>query len=318
MDIQNRIKRFSPEEQIVVTNFVNNKTSCDWKCLACGTEFPAVPNTVFGRHSRRICLTCYPPSNKKVTAEEQVMEAYERTPQIGSLETYRKDGRFRVRFECLDCKNVNDFRWNDRKNLLCAYCKGSRLLCNQQAYQYLMDEKYDGQFEVLRYTSAKEKVLLRCHCGFCFTSTPISPLRERGIKCPKCQKSRSKAEIVIEKFLKDRDIPFEYQKHFEWSSIFKSRYDFYLPQNNLIIEFHGDQHYNYTKLFYPKVEDWERAKARDQIKMGEALEQGINYLVISERYESKIKEVLNNFFSSTTIPEGSKGQFLEAQNYLKE
>lgn len=65
MDIQNKIKRFSPEEKIIVTNYTNNKTECNWKCLKCGTEFTAIPNTIFHRHSQKICLVCYPPSNKK-------------------------------------------------------------------------------------------------------------------------------------------------------------------------------------------------------------------------------------------------------------
>lgn len=244
------------------------------------------------------------------------MKMAKSTPRINLLETYRREGKLWVRFECLDCKNINNFRWSDRKNLLCVYCKGTRHLYNQRAYQFLLNEKYGEQFEVLRYTSSKEKVLLKCKCSFSFTSASISPLRERGIKCPKCQKSCSKAEIIIEKYLKENDISFEYQKHFDWSSVSKSRYDFYLPQNNLIIEFHGEQHYIYTDYFYPTVNDWGKAQERDKIKQKEALLHGINYLIISTHCEEKIKEILNSFFSSTTIPNGSRAQLLEAQNYV--
>lgn len=84
-----------------------------------------------------------------------------------------------------------------------------------------------------------DKVLLKCQCGFCFTVLPVSTLRARGIKCPKCERGRSKAEIYIEDYLIKHQIFFEKEKHFNWME-YKTRYDFYIPENNLIIEFHGE------------------------------------------------------------------------------
>lgn len=315
MKIEDKIKLFAPDEKIEVSNFTTMSKKCHWKCLNCGNEFEAIPDTIFHRHSKSICLKCNPPLRQKEKQNrEEIYNMAQKNKSIKLIDIYVNQ-KLRVKFQCLDCGQINDFRWLDRKNLDCNYCKGTRHNCNKQSYQYLLNKKYDDRFIVENFTSMNDKVLLKCRCGFCFTILPISTLRARGIKCPKCERNRSKAEIYIEDYLVKHQIFFEREKHFNWME-YKTRYDFYIPESNLIIEFHGEQHYSFTSYFYSSQEEWELAKRRDEVKEKLAIENNINYLVIPYNFQNNLKEILDNLFGSTTISQESRAKRLEIQNFL--
>lgn len=315
MKIEERIKQFAPNEEIEVINFSTMSKQCTWKCLKCGNGFEAIPNTIFHRHSKTICQRCNPPlREKEKNNRKQIVKEANKNKDIKLLDIYVQR-HLRIKFQCLKCGQIDDFRWGDRKKIECTYCSGKRYNCNKESYQFLLNEKYDDKFKVLEFKSMTDKVLLKCQCGFCFTVLPISTLRARGIKCPKCKKSRSKGESFIESYLLKNKIFFESEKHFKWMAD-KTRYDFYIPDYNLIIEFHGQQHYEYTSYFYKNIEDWENAKQRDEQKKKLTLEHNINYLIIPYNFQNNLKEILNNLFGSTTISKESRAKLLEIQDFL--
>lgn len=68
--------------------------------------------------------------------------------------------------------------------------------------------------------------------------------------CPYCCKS--KGEGLIEKYLDDNNIKYEYQKRFDDLKGNSNRllsYDFYLPDYNTLIEYQGEQHYHPVTVF---------------------------------------------------------------------
>lgn len=65
--------------------------------------------------------------------------------------------------------------------------------------------------------------------------------------CPLCTYKKSKGELAILKFLKDNSI--EYQKEFIFPTLPNRRFDFYLPEYNIIIEFDGIHHYKPIEYF---------------------------------------------------------------------
>ena len=67
-----------------------------------------------------------------------------------------------------------------------------------------------------------------------------------GSGCSKCSASRGEREIT--KFLSDQGIIFEHQK-----ILFEVyRYDFYLPELNVLIEYDGEQHFSPQSALGPK------------------------------------------------------------------
>lgn len=315
MKIEEKLKIFAPNEEVEINNFTTLNRKCHWKCLKCGSEFEAIPNTILKRHSNTICQNCNPPLREKEKKNrEDIYKAFQNAPNARLIDIY-VERHLRVRFQCLDCGQINDFRWSDRRKIECTCCSSSHRNCNQQSYQYLLDGKYDKRFQVLKFKTMTEKALIQCQCGFIFTALPQSSLRARGIKCPHCQKSRSKAELYIEKYLVKNKIFFEEEKHFEWMPPY-TKYDFYIPEKHLIIEFHGEQHYSFVSHFYKTLEEWRKALDRDKIKQEKALENGLNYLIIPYNFQNRLKEILDNLFSSTTISKESRAKLLETQNFL--
>lgn len=124
-----------------------------------------------------------------------------------------------------------------------------------------------------------------------------------GCGCPKCRSS--KGEIAVRKFLIDYGIKFEEQKRFdECKYKYKLPFDFYIPQNNICIEFDGEQHFKKAN-FNSHLTDEEKLKRlqsiqlRDQIKNDYCEKNGINLLRI--RYDENVEEKLIEYFKQFNI-----------------
>jgi hypothetical protein len=105
-------------------------------------------------------------------------------------------------------------------------------------------------------------------------------------------KTFSLGEYTIYRFLQQHDIAFEHQKRFpDLKHMRRLPYDFYLPRFELVIEYHGRQHFESSKSSRFKAEI-ANIKKRDRIKEDYALARGLNYLAISEEAPSAIEEVL--------------------------
>ena len=89
---------------------------------------------------------------------------------------------------------------------------------------------------------SKKRVRVRCSdCGRGFWVTPNKV--QEGQHCPFCKISQG--ENLIRSVLTNAGIEFEMQKKFDDLKGLGGRklsYDFFLPHNNLLIEFQGEQH----------------------------------------------------------------------------
>jgi very-short-patch-repair endonuclease len=115
-------------------------------------------------------------------------------------------------------------------------------------------DKYD--YSRVVYVGNKHKVEIVCPKHGSFFQQPNSHLSYKS-GCLLC--SDSKGERAVEEFLKKCNI-----KHVREYSIpnHRYRYDFYLPDTNTFIEFHGVQHYRPVEYFGGK-EAFIKNKKRD-------------------------------------------------------
>lgn len=122
------------------------------------------------------------------------------------------------------------------------------------------------------YINSKTKLIIICSIHGEFKQSPSTHLA--GSKCPRCK--ASKGELVISDILKRANIDF--QTEFKPpKSTTRHRYDFYLPSCNLLIEFHGIQHYE-SIPFFGGEESLKETKFRDAYKKAFAKLAGYNYL----------------------------------------
>lgn len=169
------------------------------------------------------------------------------------------------------------------------------------------------------YTHTKgssEVVLMKCpDCGF-EKKMKIRDLYGYKFSCNKCGDKVSYPEKFIMNLLsqlKINYIPQLSKSTFKWCD--KYRYDFYLPNYNIIIETHGIQHYEETKGYFAK--NLNEQNKIDNIKKEIALNNSINkYIELDCRYSnlSYIKEsILNSELN--LLFDLSKIDWIECEKY---
>lgn len=140
----------------------------------------------------------------------------------------------------------------------------------------------DKQLELLSNEYKGNDVLLKWKCLECgkeFESIWNNILRGSG--CAKC--NQSKGEKKISEILYKENIEFKSQKEFKGLIGLGGgllSYDFYLPKDNLLIEFQGIQHKKYIKYFHNDVANFKKQIEHDKMKRKFAKDNNINLLEI--------------------------------------
>jgi hypothetical protein len=130
----------------------------------------------------------------------------------------------------------------------CAKCKfihnGDR--CRKSIEKVIKRVNNNG-FELLTKTYQNNSQELKIQCKQC-KNIQFSTLRliKKGVNCRKCENKGSLGEKKIRKFLNKYDIRFnEQEKLLEMSQ----RFDFYLNEAQIYVEFQGKQHYRPIQFF---------------------------------------------------------------------
>lgn len=166
----------------------------------------------------------------------------------------------------------------------------------QEEIQVKLDEQFYKEYELIEYHGvSKEALLKHKNCGFIFKIRQLSDLfngRNRG--CPKCYQFKSKGEQSIMRFLEDNKIKYIPQKSFAPLNKSKYRFDFFLPEFNLAIEYQGEQHFYNTHWFH---DDLNSTQKRDEVKRNYCKENNIELLEIPYWKYEKISQILTGRFN---------------------
>jgi hypothetical protein len=126
------------------------------------------------------------------------------------------------------------------------------------------------------YIDAREKVVVICKEHQEFDISPYCHLQGQG--CNKCR--LSKGENRIYNLLKEKGINYKVQYMFnDCVNIKKLPFDFYLPEQNICIEYDGLQHFKPIDYF-GGVKSFNELKQRDSIKDKYCLENNIKLIRI--------------------------------------
>ena len=102
--------------------------------------------------------------------------------------------------------------------------------------------------------------------------------------CPNLRGSFSKGETKIIQLLQELNISYETQKTFNTCRFLDSnamaRFDFYLPQYNILIEYNGEQHYGFTGSGWNTQETYETTVRHDEYKKKWCEENDFRLIVI--------------------------------------
>ena len=207
----------------------------------------------------------------------------------------------------------------------CPYCSNQKVLkgYNDIATTHPHYVKYfvnvnDANFHT---HSSGKKVELKCpDCGHTKTMS-IDTLTHRGFSCDLCSDGYSFPEKLMTSILTKLNIEFIKQMSYDNGD---HKYDFYLPDYNVILETHGGQHY---KGWLGDEEDLLQQQENDEYKRQLAVENGMineNYHEIDCRYSTlewcrpNIKKALGDYIDMSILTdEDWKEADIQAQKSLK-
>lgn len=181
----------------------------------------------------------------------------------------------------------------------CPCCNGYILTDKNRfstKYPYLLEEwDYDKNIVSPKEISYSRGDKYYWICKRCSNSwfMRLSDRTIQGKGCPECNSKQSKGSRLVEEFLIKNKIIYKKEKKFD-GCVYKQplRFDFYLPDLNLCIEYHGKQHYEPVEHF-GGLSNFEETKIRDEIKKEFCLKNQIKIIEISYKEERKIEKILN-------------------------
>ncbi len=106
---------------------------------------------------------------------------------------------------------------------------------------------------------------------------------------------RSTGERDILLYLQENNIQYIREKTFSTCKSPKNyplRFDFYLPEYNILIEFQGIHHYQPINKSYRSKRVHEKTVLHDKIKNKFAIENGISLVCIHYKDKQKIKDII--------------------------
>lgn len=179
-------------------------------------------------------------------------------------------------------KNYYEMLYNHQS---CPFCKQTG---KKNDITYVNKKLNEHGFLLLSsYVDSHSKLKLKClNCGE-EQEHSFNTIVNLGGRCS-CQKTIFKGEFTIKNFLMENKIAFIKEKIFEDLKYLSAlKYDFYLPDKNIIIEYDGKQHFIENTFF--NHDSLEVINTRDIIKNQYCLNNDITIIRIS--YKESFKKI---------------------------
>lgn len=285
----------------VIGEYTTARNPIEVRCNIHNYHYSVVAGTLLGnKYGCKLCAREHwgLKQKKYQNNDDFINDMNKANPNVIVLEDY-KDARTRIEVRCKVCGN----EWkSDPYSLL----KGSG--CKKCAMKYVQNlkikshEEFLDDFKKRNENYDKIKVLTKyqkyelpitCECLECHNVWETTPhyLCGDGSGCPLCK--LSKGEGRIRRFFVDNNISYISQKTFDGllgCGGKPLRFDFYLPNYNLLLEYQGQFHDN--TVSYQTKERYERLKEHDKRKKIFAKENGYELFEIWYQDYDNIETIL--------------------------
>ena len=272
----------------IIGTYINNTIPIRVRCKHCGEEYDSNPLSILNGRLHRKCSYIVKGIDRtkyRKTHEQFVDELHDINPNIIVIGKYVLSGN-KINVKCKICNH----QWDVVASSLlqgsdCHICATKKIsIANTTMHEEFLEKlhKVNPHIEILDiYTNNHTKVKVKCkYCGHIEYMSP-DKLLSRIYNCKACSDNTSFPNRFMASVLDELHINYIPEKVFDWSN--NKRYDFYLPDYNMIIEMHGDQHYK--KDMYKKTTKQEQQN--DKYKYDMACENGIeNYFSINSSNSS--------------------------------
>ena len=267
--------------------YVNIMTKIRVRHNECGNVYEVRPNDFI--RGRR-CPYCY--GNLKKTDAQFKQEVFNLVGnEYTFLESY-VDNKTKLRVKHNKCGNIykvtpGSFLQGSR----CPYCCWGHKKTGIEFTKQIFDLVGSEYIFLDSYIDAQTKIKVKHNkCGNIYKVAPYHFLE--GHRCPYC--NSPKGETLITKILDTLNIKYEPQKTFdELRDVQPLSYDFYIQDQNILIEYQGKQHYQPVDHFGGEAK-FELQQKHDKMKAEYAKDNGYNLITVpyTEDTFSKIKKYL--------------------------
>ena len=276
------------DEYTFINSYVNAVTKLKVKHNKCGNTYKVRPNDFL---NGRRCPYCFGTPKKTDTQFKQ--EIYNLVGDEYTFLDLYVNTRTKLRVKHNKCGHVyrvkpDSFLHGKRCRYCCIYTGKTNIQFQQEVYDLVGDE-----YTFLdTYNNAKTKLRVKHNkCGHVYGVRPTDFFSHNS-RCPYC--NSSKGETIISKILNTLNIKYEPQKTFDdlQDKSYLS-YDFYIPDQNILIEYQGIQHYEPVDCFGGGSK-FKKQQKHDKIKLDYAKSKGYKLIAVpyTEDTFSKIKKYL--------------------------
>jgi len=320
-EFDERIKNFKIKR---MENYQGKNTKISFKCLICGKTFRTTPNgMLYGNNCKNGCESCakeygYEQIRKQKGITDEEIDSRIKNFNIVRIGHIKNNIREEITFKCKICGKLFeqsiDVVLSGHGVYGCPSCSmehgcAKRRLSTNEVQDKL---KLKNIKLIGNYLGSSKHHDLECNiCGYKWNTT-LTQYLHGNHACPNCSNINIGGEKYMKSILDELQIKYETQKTFDnLKDSILLRFDFYLPQYNLLIEIDGEQHFRVAKFSKQLTEEqceksFQILQNHDSLKNKYCSENNINLLRIpwkvSKKY-SKIsiiddKEKLKNYFIS--------------------
>jgi very-short-patch-repair endonuclease len=240
------------------------------------------------------CPTCSK-EKKYIKTEEFIKKAsiIHNNKYDYSLVIYR-EGKFPIDMICKKHGVFKQIASNHLRGSGCPSCDIENRRLDIRRFIHRANNIHGDMYDYseVDYKNATTKVKIICKKHGNFWQSPNNHV-SGSQKCPNCSKesNQSKAEQLISKIINEMN--FDYRREATFSDLKNPktnrhlRYDFYIPELNVVIEYDGKHHYQ--EVLFVR-DDLNAIKFRDKIKTDYAEQNGLKLIRIP--YWINIKDIL--------------------------
>jgi len=303
-EIEKSLLKVAGKDYLILSDYIGRHEKILCKHILCGYTWWVEAGAFLGNKNKKgsRCPNCC--GNIKKTPKEFENEV--RSLSNGEFEvlTPYKNAKTKVLVRHLICGvsrmvNPNSFT-SFSKAISCPYCNGGTLL-SKDMVQKRISELTEGEYSLLgSYIDCHHKICIKHNpCGTILETTLASMATHKSAPvCTVCY-SKYKGEALVAQVLCKYDITYVAQKRFN-SMKFNGKstlsYDFYIPSNNVAIEYQGEQHYKPLD-FFGGYHVFSNQVKRDNTKKDFANDNGISLVLIpyTVKTVSKVEKILQPY-----------------------
>ena len=276
------------DEYTFLDPYVNALTKIRVRHNKCGKIYDVTPNDFINNQHR--CAFCR--GLLKKTDRQFQQEVFDLVGDEYTFLDKYSNNKTKLRVKHNKCGNVYDVTPKDFiRGRRCPYCSKKK---HKDTHEFAKEISTLGNGEYILlsdYINAYTKIKVKhLKCNTIYEVRPYSFLQ--GNRCPYC--NVPKGETIIAKILNTLNINYEPQKTFDdLRDINILSYDFYVPDQSILIEYQGLQHYEPVDYFGGDNKFFIQQK-HDKLKSDYAKDHGYTLIAVSytEDTFSKIKKYL--------------------------